>query len=116
MNKAKPVMVHVPGAPYQPGDRVVFTGMVDDECDRVDLGEMGVVVYLEYSCGCGQTYPNLPVLGVSFGGKVIEVWPEEVSPLTDITEEPLLILDIGDDADWIRKRAMERGGKKWLMV
>lgn len=114
--KAKPVMVRVPGAPHQPGDRAVFIGMVDSQCDQIEVGEVGVVVYLEYSCGCGQVYPESPMLGISFGGRMVEVWPEEVSSETEEKDGPVLVLDIGDDADWIRKRRKWKGGKSWLTV
>lgn len=30
------------------------------------VGRIGTVDYLEYECGCGQRYPDVPMVGVRF--------------------------------------------------
>lgn len=69
----------VDGAPVQPGAQVQIISRADETADPRWLGEFGVVEYLEYNCGCGQTYPTDPMVGVRFGcGKVEEFWKEEL--------------------------------------
>jgi hypothetical protein len=78
---ALPVRSSVPGAPYQPGDLVVVVSAVDREVHDVAslVGRRGRVAYLEYSCGCGQSYPEDPMVGVDLDGGVSEeFWKEEL--------------------------------------
>lgn len=43
------------------------------------VGLEGRVKYFDYDCGCGQTYPNDPMIGVEFSnGEIEEFWKEEV--------------------------------------
>jgi hypothetical protein len=78
---ARPIRAPVPGAPRQPGDRVVVVAVVDSTTDPAHVGEVGRVEYLEYSCGCGQSYPDDPMIGVEFdGGGREEFWREELAP------------------------------------
>jgi len=79
---ARPVRHRVPGAPLQPGQLVTVVRAVDEEVHDVGehVGQPGRVLYLEYSCGCGQTYPGDPMIGVRLGdvGPVVEFWKEEL--------------------------------------
>lgn len=71
----------VEGAPFQPGERVRVVAAVDQEVlDLSELvGAVGVVAYLEYDCGSGQTFPGDPMIGVHLdGGVEQEFWPEEL--------------------------------------
>lgn len=84
---ARPVHHPVAGAPYQPTDsvRVVMSaeqkGTLTDVSDFI--GRTGVVEYLEYSCGCGQRYPDDPMIAVRFAdGALQEFWREELAPLS----------------------------------
>jgi hypothetical protein len=84
---ARPVHHRVDGAPYQPADpvRVVMSaeqkGTLTDVSDFI--GRAGFVEYLEYSCGCGQRYPDDPMIGVRFAdGALQEFWREELAPLS----------------------------------
>jgi hypothetical protein len=80
-----PITTPVLGAPYQPHDRVRVVAAVDrDICDVTPyIGRFGVVAWLEYRCGCGQSYPKTPMVGVKFhGGAVEEFWPEELEART----------------------------------
>lgn len=79
---ARPVYEPVPGAPLQPGMCVQVVDAIDEDiCDvRPWLGKVGMVRYLEYSCGCGQSYPDDPMIGVEFcNGTKQEFWQEELS-------------------------------------
>lgn len=78
---ARPVRDNVPGSPYQPGDAVKIVHNIDvDVSDlRHLVGRRGRVDYLEYDCGCGQSYPGDPMVGVVLeDGLNCEFWPEEL--------------------------------------
>jgi hypothetical protein len=77
----RPVRRRVRDSPYQPGDGVQIVGAIDREIHDVSeyVGKKGTVDYLEYECGCGQIFPEVPMVGVVFpGGKIEEFWPEEL--------------------------------------
>lgn len=77
---ARPIYEPVPGAPWQPGDIVRVVAIADDAASPEHIGKTGRVTYLEYSCGCGQSYPDDPMIGVELaGGKVEEFWREELA-------------------------------------
>jgi hypothetical protein len=60
---------------------VRVVGAIDTEIHDVSrhLGRLGLVEHLEYSCGCGQRYPDYPAIGVKFtDGETEEFWPDEV--------------------------------------
>lgn len=81
LSGARPIFERVDGAPYQPGERVRVVQAIDQEVSdlRAFIGRSGVVLYLEYSCGCGQTYPEDPMIGVRLDdGAEQEFWPEEL--------------------------------------
>lgn len=81
MTGARPIYQTVEGAPYQPGDRVRVVDAIDREVLdlRPLIGRVGTVTYLEYSCGCGQTYPADPMIGVALDdGVKQEFWTEEL--------------------------------------
>lgn len=80
--KPRPIYTSVVGAPFQPGDFVRVVAAVDKEIHDVSsfIGRFGVVKYLEYDCGCGQSFPDDPMLGIRFfTGEMTEFWPEEVA-------------------------------------
>ena len=80
MAKPKPIYEKVEGSPHQPKDIVVVLEFSDETGDQEFIGKIGVVEYLEYSCGCGQSYPNDPMIGIRFpDGFLIECWSEEIS-------------------------------------
>lgn len=76
---AGPIREPVPGAPRQPGDRVVVVRVIDPTADAALVGAVGRVVHLEYSCGCGQRYPDDPMIGVELPGGVEEFWRDELA-------------------------------------
>jgi len=80
---ANPITLPVEGAPYQPGDPVLVVQAIDKYVYDMSeyVGKRGVVKYLEYDCGCGQHYPDDPMVGVKIDGdeEVIEFWREELS-------------------------------------
>lgn len=63
---ANQIYARVPGAPYQPGDyvRVVKSPDQGELTAEQLVGRYGLVRYLEYDCGCGQTKPGDPMIGV----------------------------------------------------
>jgi hypothetical protein len=84
-----PVRDRVEGSPYQPGDVVCVVAAVDREvCDLSEyIGCRGVVEHLEYQCGCGQSYPADPMIGVRFGdGDLVEFWREELGRSEELAE------------------------------
>ncbi|MBI3020864.1 MAG: hypothetical protein HYY90_02330 [Candidatus Omnitrophica bacterium] len=69
----------VPGAPFRIGQDVKIIGRSDDTVSAKFIGRKGTVVYFDFSCGCGQSYPSDPMIGVVFrGGIVEEFWREEL--------------------------------------
>lgn len=76
---AKPIKHYIEGAPIQIGTKVIVGKPSDITFNLHYKGELGVVAYLEYECGCGQTFPNDPMIGVLFeDGKTEEYWIEEL--------------------------------------
>jgi hypothetical protein len=69
----------VAGAPFKIGDIVKVILLADETANARFFGKHGEVVWFEYSCGCGQTYPNDPMIGVQFKSKVEEFWKEEIA-------------------------------------
>jgi hypothetical protein len=77
---ANPLHFDVEGSPYRIGERIIIKGSEDETFDPVYLGRTGIVKYLEYGCGCGQSYPLDPMIGVEFdNGTTAEFWREELS-------------------------------------
>lgn len=81
--RANPIYERVEGSPFQPGDLVEVVAAVDREVHDVSslVGRRGRVAYLEYDCGCGQSRPGDPMVGVALGddGSVTEeFWGEEL--------------------------------------
>jgi hypothetical protein len=76
-----PIREPVPGAPRQPGELVVVAAAIDRAFHDVSehIGKTGRVAYLEYGCGCGQRYPDDPMIGVELDdGSAEEFWREEL--------------------------------------
>jgi CarS bacterial SH3 domain len=70
---------NVAGAPLRIGDRVRVVRGSDETFDRAYKGRAGVVEYFEYDCGCGQHYPDDPMIGIRFrDGSIEEFWAEEL--------------------------------------
>lgn len=79
--RQRPLRERVEGAPHQPGQVVRVVAAVDREIQDVSkyLGRLGLVKYLEYECGSGQTYPGDPMIGIRFSDGSTEVfWQEEL--------------------------------------
>jgi hypothetical protein len=79
----RPIRSHVEGSPYQPGQNVTVTSSAEGDDPLVGvtgfIGKSGVILYLEYSCGCGQRYPDEPMIGVKFPDSTMqEFWAEEL--------------------------------------
>jgi hypothetical protein len=73
----------VDGSPFKIGDSVKVVSLADDTADADFLGQQGRVFYFEYSCGCGQTFPDDPMIGVQFGKQKAEFWKEELAHVSD---------------------------------
>jgi hypothetical protein len=66
------------------GDNIlILSNPNNDETFNIEFsGQKGIVKYFDYDCGCGQTYPNDPMIGVEFTcGETEEYWKEEVKRL-----------------------------------
>ena len=73
----KPFYRHydIDGAPFKIGDKIIILNnpSCDGTFDKEFIGKEGMIKFFEYNCGCGQTYPNDPMIGVKFdNGKVAE--------------------------------------------
>jgi hypothetical protein len=73
----------VAGAPFKIGDVVRVVSFSDDTADEDLLGCQGSVLYFEYTCGCGQSFPKDPMIGVLFAGRTAEFWREELALVRD---------------------------------
>lgn len=79
MRASHGIYTDVEGAPFRIGDAVRVVSLADDTADDELLGCAGSVLYFEYSCGCGQSFPHDPMIGVQFGGRMAEFWKEELA-------------------------------------
>jgi hypothetical protein len=74
-----PIYDNVHGAPSRIGESVRVHGSQDETFDPSYKRRVGTIEYFEYECGCGQSYPNDPMIGVKFrDGKTAEFWAEEL--------------------------------------
>lgn len=95
---AQIILTDVEGAPVKIGQKVeiakvvdpgtfdyIVVGEHDDIEDAVEalIGQKGIVVHLEYDCGCGQIFPHEPMIGVKLeDGSEHEFWFEELKDLS----------------------------------
>ena len=78
----KHIFVNVVGAPLRIGTQVRVVKLVDETGNRSWLGRTGTVRFFDYDCGCGQSFPKDPMIGVeSRGGIVEQFWKEELRVL-----------------------------------
>jgi len=75
----EPIFANVLGAPFRIGDVVKVIQIVDSTGNKKLRDQTGTVQYLEYSCGCGQSYPGDRMIGVLMGSRAHEFWKEELS-------------------------------------
>jgi hypothetical protein len=51
----------------------------DETFNTNSSNRVGEIIYFEYNCGCGQTFPNDPMIGVKFdNAEIEEFWEEEL--------------------------------------
>lgn len=61
------------------GQTVRVVSLTDETGDKGCLGKSGKVTHFDYDCGCGQSYPDDPMIEVQFDdGKIEEFWKEEL--------------------------------------
>jgi len=64
---------------FKAGQEVEIIKISDETGDESYLNKMGVIKYFDYLCGCGQTYPDDPMIGIEFNNGVVEeYWKEEI--------------------------------------
>lgn len=79
-----PRFYNIDDAPFYIGQKVKVALTVDETAESADLGKIGVVEYYEYDCGCGQSYPRDPMIGILFeDGTRGEFWKEELRDVGD---------------------------------
>ncbi len=72
---------NIEGAPFKIGDMVMVLNNPNNDStfDINYSSKIGEVVYYEFDCGCGQTFPDNPMIGVNFKNKKNEeFWKEEL--------------------------------------
>jgi len=72
------------GSPYTIGEKVIVLSNVSNDCTFDDkfIGLIGKIEYFDFECGCGQTYPTDPMIGVKFlDNSIEEFWNEELLSL-----------------------------------
>ena len=80
-----PLYKNVDGAPFKIGDKIkVLNNPNNDETfNKLFISKSGLVTYYDYECGCGQNFPDDPMIGVRFeNGIVEEYWKEEIKTTT----------------------------------
>lgn len=80
----KYIKINILGAPFRIGQKVTIKNPNngDDTFEKKFIGQIGTIVFFEYNCGCGQTFPNDPMVGVEFSrGEQCEFWKEEITIL-----------------------------------
>jgi hypothetical protein len=75
---SKPRFTDIAGAPFKIGERVRVVAGIDETFEEGFLGRLGTIEYFEYDCGCGQTFPSDPMIGVRFSNCIEEFWTEEL--------------------------------------
>ncbi len=84
--KALPRPYDIEGAPFKIGNSVRVLPSNDETFDQELSESVGEVNYFEYDCGCGQTFPEDPMIGVKFSdGKIEEFWKEELCFLGSVS-------------------------------
>ena len=81
MRAARKIYTDIDGAPFCLGDKIRVVRLSDETAATEFLGYRGHVLYFDYSCGCGQTYPNDPMIGIQFTNGIAEFWKEEIHPI-----------------------------------
>lgn len=83
MKKANPSYSDIFGAPFKIGQKVkVSFNEYDETFDSRFSNLFGEIIYFEYECGCGQSFPSDPMIGVKFEGEILEeFWSEELIAL-----------------------------------
>jgi hypothetical protein len=79
--KANKCSFDIDGAPYKIGQKVKVLNNPnkDDTFDMKLVDKTGEIIFFEYDCGCGQTFPTDPMIGVKFSdGSIDEFWKEEL--------------------------------------
>lgn len=73
----------IEGAPFKIGCKVKISNRSEDSTfDKKYSNKKGEVVFFEYDCGCGQTFPCNPMIGVKFrDGEIEEFWKEELTAI-----------------------------------
>jgi len=73
---------NIKGAPYKIGNLVKVIFATDETFDNSFMGQVGKIIHYCYSCGCGQSFPDDPMIGIEFNEGVIEeFWKEEIKRL-----------------------------------
>jgi hypothetical protein len=73
------ITTNIKGCPFKIGEKVKIKKPCDETGYPSYEGKIGVIQYFNYDCGCSQTYPNDPMIGVKFSNKKIkEFWGEEL--------------------------------------
>lgn len=73
------IIFNIKGLKFKIGQNVKVVTLSDQHGNKKYVGVMGKVMYFNYDCGCGQSYPYDPMIGVQFKDKkVAEYWNEEL--------------------------------------
>ncbi len=65
--------------PFKIGDFVQVASATDETLSKKFIGRKGKIIHFDYACGCGQSYPSDPMIGVFFSnGAIEEFWCEEL--------------------------------------
>ena len=79
--KPNPLPHNIVGAPFNIGDEVQILNnpYEDSTFDEIYFDKKGQVIFFEYECGCGQTFPADPMIGVRINEDLVgEFWKEEL--------------------------------------
>jgi hypothetical protein len=66
------------GVAVRLGNKVEVVYLADDTVSGKYLGRVGIVLAFDFDCGCGQSYPDDPMIKVLFENSCEEFWREEI--------------------------------------
>lgn len=67
---------------FKINQNIKVINLIDKTGNRYYLNKIGLIKYFNFDCGCEQTFPHNPMIGIKFfNGKIEEFWKEEITKI-----------------------------------